>query len=86
MILPLIATLNTGLVDTTKQKDWGIASSSESTAHLMVWEEARLKTPSEGNNGEDPFTDDWTFGVRCGYGLAIVNGLWVQMSSGDGTP
>ena len=86
VILPLIATLNTGLVDTTKQKDWGIASSSESTAHLMVWEEARLKTPSEGNNGEDPFTDDWTFGVRCGYGLAIVNGLWVQMSSGDGTP
>jgi len=27
---------------------------------------------------------DWNFGVRAGYGIAIVNGVWVKFSSGDG--
>lgn len=85
VILSLVATDANGLVDTTKQKYWGIASSLYTTAHLLVWEEPRLKTPSEGNNGEDFATDDWTFGVRAGYGIATVTGNWIQVSKGDGT-
>lgn len=85
VILALVATDNSGLVDTTKNKFWGLASSVATSAHLLVWEEPRLKTPSEGSNGEDFHTDDWTFGVRAGYGIAIVNGQWIHFSSGDGT-
>lgn len=84
IVLPLVATDANGLVDTTKRKYWGLASSVATSAHLLVWEEARLKTPSEGNNGEDFATDDWTYGVRAGYGIAVVNGQWIHFSSGNG--
>ena len=85
VVLPRIATDASGLVDSTKAKYWGLASSMHSTAHLLVWEEAHLKTPSEGSNGEDFSTDNWTFGVRSGYGMGILNAQWIHMSSGDGT-
>ncbi len=85
VILPLVATDVNGLVDSTKNKYWGLASTKKSTAHLLVWEEPHLKSPSEGNNGDDFSTDDWTFGVRAGYGIAITNAQWIGFSSGDGT-
>jgi hypothetical protein len=85
VILPLVATDANGLVDSTKAKYWGIASTAESTAHVLTWEEARLKTPSQGNNGEEFSTDDFNFGVRAGYGIAIVNAQWIHMSKGDAT-
>jgi len=85
VILPLVATDASGLVDSTKAKYWGLASSSTTSAHVLVWEEARLKTPSEGNNGEEFSTDDFNFGVRAGYGIAIVNGQFISLSKGDGT-
>lgn len=83
--LNLVATNADGSYDNTKQKYWGLASSMYTTAHLLVWEAPRLKTPSDGNNGDDFSTDDWTFGVRAGYGIATVNANWIQMSAGDGT-
>lgn len=85
VVLPRLATTAAGAVDTTKRYYWGIASSMHSTAHLAVWEEPRLKTPSEGNNGEDFSTDNWQFGTRAGYGICIVTGNWIHFSSGDGT-
>ena len=83
--LPLVATTAAGLVDNTKRRYWGIASSMISDAHLGIWEEPHLKTPSELNAGEEFSTDDWNFGVRAGYGIGIVTGRWIKFSSGDAT-
>lgn len=85
IVLPRVATDANGAVDSTKRKYWGLASSTHSTAHLGIWEPARLKIPADMNNGEEFSTDDWNFGVRTGYGICIVNGVWIKFSSGDGT-
>lgn len=83
--LPRLATDAFGAVDTTKRKYWGLGSSSATTAHLAIWEEPHLKVPQDLNAGEEFSTDDWNFGGRAGYGIVTVNGVWVKMSSGDGT-
>lgn len=85
VILSRVATTAVGAVDSTKRKYWGLASSMRTSAHLGIWEEAHLKSPSEGSNGEEFSTDDWNYGVRAGYGIAIVEGSWFKMSTGDGT-
>lgn len=87
VILPRIATDANGAVDSTKAKYWGLAASGpmKSTAHLGVWEAPRLKIPQNLNAGEEFSTDDWNFGVRAGYGICILNGVWIKFSSGDGT-
>ena len=82
--LPLVATTAAGLVDNTKRRYWGIASTSMSDAHLGIWEAPHLKAPSDLNAGEEFSTDDWNFGVRCGYGIGIVSGRFIKFSSGDG--
>ena len=83
--LDLVPTTATGAPDNTKRRYWGIASTDACDAHLGVWEEAHLKTPSDLNAGEEFSTDDWNFGVRAGWGIGIVTGRWVKMSSGDGS-
>lgn len=83
--LPLVPTLAAGTVDNTKRRYWGIASSAISDAHLGVWEAPHLKSPSDLNAGEEFSTDDWQYGVRAGYGVGIVTGRWIKMSSGDAT-
>lgn len=85
VILPRMATDNLGNVDSTKRYYWGLASTMSSTAHLSIWEEPHLKVPTDLNAGEEFSTDDWNFGVRAGYGIAIVNANWIKFSSGDGT-
>jgi hypothetical protein len=85
VIFSRLATDKNGAVDTTKRKYWGLVSSMKTTAHLGIWEEPHLKTPAEGNNGEEFSTDDWNYGVRAGYGIAIVEASWIKMSYGDGT-
>jgi len=80
IILPRVATDAAGNVDTDKRHYWGIASSSDSQAHLGVWEEAHMKSP----NDEDFSTDDTNFGVRAGYGIVIVSGAWFKFSAGNG--
>lgn len=93
VILPRVATDANGGVDTTKRKYWGLASTSGSTAHLLVWEEPHLKTPAplgsgsgafNSTNGEEFSTDDWNFGVRGGWGIGILSGVWIRVSTGDG--
>lgn len=83
--LPLVATDAAGKVDNTKRKYWGISSSMITDAHLAVWEEPHLKSPSDLNAGEEFSTDDWNFGVRAGYGIGIVTGRAHKFSSGDAT-
>ena len=85
VILPRLATNASGGVDSTKRRYWGLASSMMSSAYLAVHESPRLKVPSNLNAGEEFSTDDWNFGVRAGYGIAIVSGAWIKFSSGDGT-
>lgn len=83
--LSLVPTTAAGLVDNTKRRYWGIASTMISDAHLGIWEAPHLKAPSDLNAGEEFSTDDWNFGVRAGYGIGIVTGRWIKMSSGDAT-
>lgn len=84
-VLPRVATDASGAPDSDKRYYWGLASSMASTAYLGIWEEPRLKTPSDLNAGEEFSTDDWNFGARGGYGIAIVSAAWIKMSSGDGS-
>lgn len=81
--LPLVATTAAGAVDASKRRYWGIASSMNSDMHLAVWDEPFLKSPSALNAGEEFSTDDWNFGVRCGYGIGAVTGRNILLSSGD---
>jgi len=85
IILPRVATTAAGAVDNTKRYYWGLASSQYTTAYLGIWEEPRLKTPSEGTNAEDFATDDWNFGARGGYGICVVSAAWIKISKGDGS-
>jgi len=84
-VLPLVATVAAGTPDTTKRYYWGLASSALSSFYLGIWEEPRLKTPALGTNGEEFSTDDWNYGARGGYGIAIVGANWFKISLGDGT-
>ena len=83
--LPLVATVASGAPDATKRRYWGIASSMFSDAHLAVWEAPHLKAPADLNAGEEFSTDDYNFGVRAGYGIGIVTGRPIKMSTGDAT-
>src|SRR3990167_8851490 len=83
--LPLVATTAAGATDNTKRRYWGLACSMISDAHLGIWEAPHLKTPANLNAGEEFSTDDWQFGVRSGYGIGIVTGRWIKLSSGDAT-
>ena len=86
VILPLVATDNNGMVDSTKANYWGLASSMYSSAYLGVHEEPRLKTPpADGNSAEEFSTDDWHFGTRAGYFICVVSGSFIKFSKGDGS-
>lgn len=79
--LSRIATDKDGLVDSTKRKYWGVASSMISQAHLGIWEESYLLTPpNDSNNGTERSTEDMTFGTRAAYGIAITSGAWIKGS------
>jgi hypothetical protein len=79
--LSRIATDKDGLVDSTKRKYWGVASSMLSQAHLGIWEEPYLLTPpSADNNGTERSTEDMMFSTRAAYGIAITSGAWIKGS------
>lgn len=84
VVLPRLATTAVGAVDTTKRKYWGLVSSGHSSAYLGVWEEPHQIAPSAGSNAEDVQTDDWDYRIRAGYGICVVDGKWIRLSTGDG--
>ena len=93
LIIPRLATDANGNVDTDKRYYWGLASTSMTSAHLGIWEEARMKNPSNYstlkdvplNSAEEFATDDINFGARGGYGICVLNGNWIRASKGDGS-
>jgi len=80
VILPKLATDANGAYDATKRRWWGIVASGKLQAHFGVWEENNLKTPSSGNNGDDVHNDNWTYGSRMSYGIAVVSARGLIMS------
>lgn len=85
VILPRVATTATGAPDSTKRYYWGIASSSMSSLYCGIWEAPHLIPPAANANSEDSQTDDWEFRNRAGYGISVVEGMWIKFSTGDGT-
>jgi hypothetical protein len=79
--LSRIATDKDGLVDSSKRKTWGTASSILSQAHLGIWEEPYLLTPpTDSNNGTERTTEDAYFGTRAAYGICITSAAWIKGS------
>lgn len=84
VMLPRLATTATGAHDSTKTKYWGLVAAGQWNGFFAIWEEPNLKRPSSGNNGEDIHNDDWTFGTRGTFGIAVVSGRGVVWSTGVG--
>lgn len=78
VVLPNLATTALGANDATKRRWWFIAATGQSIlgwqAYFGIWEQPNLKTPAPGNNGEDISNDNWTYGSRCEYGIAVLSG------------
>lgn len=85
VILPYLATTNTGAYDSTKAKYWMLAAVAHTDAVVEVSEAPHLVSPSAGGNGEDFDNDDWKFKTSAAYGIEIVDPRWIVLSSGDGT-
>lgn len=89
VVLPWLATTAAGARDTTKDKRWFLIAAGQGVrgwqAYLGIWEQPNLKTPTEGNNGEDVHNDNWTYGTRCSYGIVCVTGRGLLCSTGLGS-
>lgn len=80
LVLEQLDTTVTGQRDTTKSNWWGIGAfdgqipMNRFWAMYGEWEPAHMKpAPTSDNNAVDFSKDIRRFGVRAGYGLAIVN-------------
>lgn len=85
VVLPRLATSATGAVDTDKRKYWFLASQKASDFNLCVLESPYLKTPMDGNNGEEFSSENWNYLAGGTYGIGIVTGRWIAWSKGDGS-
>jgi len=74
VVLPYLATTATSARDATKRKWWGIVATGQWHAYFGQAEPAHLISPKSGNNGEDMHNDNWTYGTRGAYLIAIVSG------------
>jgi len=79
VILSYLATTATGAHDSAKRRYWFLAAIGQGQmgwqAYFAVNEYPNLKAPAPGNNGEDIHNDNWTYGVRCGYGIVTLSGI-----------
>lgn len=82
VIAPRIATTGTGATDTTKRKYWFLIASKNSSMYFTVLNEPYLKTPMDGNNGEEFSSENWNYLAAADYGICIVSPEWVKGSSG----
>lgn len=83
VVLPRLATDANGGVDSNKRKYWFLADTRTSDFYLSILEEPYLKTPMDGNNGEDFSSENWNYLAAGTYGMAIVTGRWIRGSKGD---
>ena len=84
IILPRLATTATGAVDSDKKKYWFLASTKDSDFYLCMLEAPYLKTPADGNNGEEFSSENWKYLTASTYGMAIVTGRWIKGSTWAG--
>lgn len=84
IILSKLATTATGAYDSTKRKWWGVAAVGKGgrgwQARYSESEAPNLKLPAKGNNGEDFHNDNFSFGVRGGYGIRVLSGRGIIFS------
>jgi len=80
-----IATTAAWAVDTTKRKYWFLASSMDSDFQLCILENPYIKSPADGNNGEEFSSENWNYLAAATYGIAIVTGKWIKWSTGTGS-
>lgn len=83
VINPRIATDAAGNSDTNKRKYWFLVASAQSDFYLCVLNEPYLKTPMDGNNGEEFSSENWNYLTACDYDTAIVTGRWIRGSKWD---
>ena len=81
--IPRIATTADGGVDTTKRKYWGIYSGNDSDFYFSSLEAPYLKTPTDGNNGEEFSSENWNYLAGTTYGITIVTGRALKISKWD---
>lgn len=78
VVLPWLASTATGGRDATKKRWWFLVAaygnpSNSWQAYYGVFENANMKTPASGNNGEDFSNDDWLYGVRGSMGQTVLS-------------
>jgi len=83
LVLPYLATTNTGARDSSKEAYWFLASLAHTDAILEISEMPHMIAPSPGGNGEDFDNDDWMFKSSAAYGIIISDPKWIIGSSGD---
>jgi hypothetical protein len=77
---PRIATDSNGGVDSTKAKYWFLASERASDFYLCELETPYVKSPRDGNNGEDFASENWNYLAAATYLISIVTGRWIRGS------
>ena len=82
VISPRIATDANGSPDTTKRKYWFLIASKNSSMYFTILNEPYLKTPMDGNNGEDFSSENWNYMAVADYGITIVSPEWIKCSTG----
>lgn len=82
VIAPRIATTAVGAVDTTKRKYWFLGSSQLQPIIYGELEAPYMKTPRDGNNGEDAMTENWNFVSFSRFGTAVASPRGVIGSKG----
>jgi hypothetical protein len=85
VILPYLATTALGARDATKKRWFGLIAAygnptNSLQAYYGVFEEANIKTPTAGSNGEDSSNDDWKYGARGSMGQCVLSGRGLVMS------
>lgn len=85
VVLPYLASTNTGARDSTKEKYWMLAALAHTDALCEISEMPHMVSPSVGSNAEEFDNDDWKFKASAAYGIEIVDPKWIVLSSGDGT-
>jgi hypothetical protein len=67
VVISRLATTPNGAVDTSKAKYWFLASTRDSDFYLCMLEAPYLKTPSDGNNGEEFSSENWNYLTAATY-------------------
>lgn len=84
-IVRRIATTAAWAVDSTKRKYWFLADTKHSDFYICTLEAPYIKTPADGNNGEEFSSENWNYLAAATYGIAIVTGRWIKCSTGLGS-